>query len=148
MRTTATTRSSSTSITSTDSTRCSLTVSARRPKQSRTPTCPWYTPGFIDSLGAWNSTLGIEILDHRFDAALVPPEDRATGYLDVLLRHLLLRQPGGFQGFVVSHVVRNADRLPVPKGPDLSEVHLNHRPAARALAPLAAVDGHLIPVVD
>ena len=46
---------------------------------------------------------------HRFERV-----QRRTNDLDVSLRHLLLRQPGGFEGFDLSPIDTPPDGLSVP----------------------------------
>src|SRR5215204_6811114 len=45
--------------------------------------------------------LGVEFLQHRFDISAVVRVRKAFESLDILLRHRLLPQPGGFEGLAL-----------------------------------------------
>jgi hypothetical protein len=60
----------------------------------------------------------------------------------------LLRQPGGFEGFVSVGVHLHSRDEPIPKRPDLCETHLHHRAAAPRVGVLADNCDDLIVSVD
>ena len=86
----------------------------------------------VDSpgVGPIDDCVGREVLQHPFDVSIVVRLNRAAHNLDVLLRHHLLRQSGGFQGLRSrSEPQADSDDRPVA---ELVGVELVH------------VDGHLI----
>src|SRR2546423_522410 len=92
--------------------------------------------------------VGVEVLQHRLDVPAVGRVSCALEGIDVLLRHRLLRQPGGFEGFLPVEVVVDPDDLSVAHGADLRELKLRHRPATRAPTVLAGHGDHPIPSLD
>ena len=72
-----------------------------------------------------------------------PPHD-----LNVLLRHRLLAQPGGFEGFGHVRVHLHPDRLSVPERPHLSEAHVDGDSRGLRTPPLVDDDDDALPGVD
>ena len=80
------------------------------------------TKSRLRSDARFNGRGRIDVLDLRvgqsedaFDVMAVPCVEHPAHDLHVLLRHRLLRQPGGFEGFRPCGVVAHAHRLAVPE---------------------------------
>jgi hypothetical protein len=94
--------------------------------------------------------LGVEFLQQRLDVSPVGRLNRAFERLHVLLRHRLLPQPGGFEGFVFAHVSLTAQNLPSSEREDRCPLCIGvdlHMPRL-ALSPLHADHGRAIAHVD
>src|SRR5512144_1609246 len=75
-----------------------------------------------------------QFLQEGVDVAAPLRLDAALHHLDVLLRHRLLREPGGFEGPVAILVEPQADCLAVAKGPNVDRAVVERKPRVPRLS--------------
>src|SRR5262249_44443926 len=82
---------------------------------------PYERPRLGPTLRRSHDDLGVIELTKGVHVASVPRRECGKQDLHVLLRHRLLRQPGGFKGFLVVPEVFEHDDLPAAERMDLAE---------------------------
>src|SRR5215216_7201867 len=88
--------------------------SAHCRKSRRRPSWPWYSGSSGHSGTRVDDDVFGEVRDHAFDSLLREGRESAAHDLDALLRHRLLRQPGGFEGLIAVAVVGVVGYQPFP----------------------------------
>src|SRR5215210_1036740 len=92
--------------------------------------------------------VGMRPRQESVEVTSIPGIDGTTDHLDVLLRHRLLRKPGGFEGLGSLHDAFDADHGHPSKGPDLEVAQLAERVALATGPVLVNVNDHAVSSVD